>query len=54
MKLYIINYYPANTDLPGDCYPDFCHSRQEAETIAPAFMQYLDWAVRWEICEEDQ
>lgn len=52
MKLYIIDYYTAEGRL-GDCYPDFCYSQAEAEMVAPAFMQELDWAVSWKIRIED-
>lgn len=51
MKLYIIEYFDGET--LGDCYPDFCYSRSEAERIAPVFMRELDWATSWRIREDD-
>ena len=53
MKLYIIDYYNKNGEI-GDCYPDFCYSQKEAETIAPVFMKEIPWAHSWQIrVEED-
>lgn len=52
MKLYIIDYFTADGTL-GDCYPDFCYSQAEAETIAPQFMHELDWATSWAIRVDD-
>jgi hypothetical protein len=46
---YVIDYYEGDT--LGDCYPDFCATRSEAEDIAPKFMAEptMEWATRYEI-----
>jgi hypothetical protein len=51
---YIIEFYEAGSDIPGDCYPDFVATRSEAESIAPVFMRLptMEWAARWEIRAE--
>jgi hypothetical protein len=46
--LYIIDYYTAD-GISGDCYPDYCNSREEAERIAPLFMRECAWAAGWKI-----
>jgi hypothetical protein len=56
MTLWMIDYFEAGATKPGDCYPDFCRSKAEAEIIAPAFMHepWMDWAERYEIREIEE
>jgi hypothetical protein len=49
---WMIEYFSKENDtFAADCHPDIFETKEDAERVAPKFMEHLEWAERWSVKE---